>query len=124
MSQDLADYLKRMLAAHPGLSYRRAAQEAGLSNSLITQIINRTIKQPSPETLAALAAQWGTPEDYQVLMKLAGYAVPEQINLAGLSNVKQRVVALLAHEAINDSLAAAIAQLLTEIIEASPRKNE
>jgi hypothetical protein len=117
MTTDLADYLKKMIEAHPGLSYRRAAAEAGLSSSVVTQIISRVIVKPRPQTLEALARQWGTAMDYQEMMRLAGYKVPEVIEVAGFSPTKRRVVELLASERVSDGMAAAVAKLLEQLIQ-------
>jgi transcriptional regulator with XRE-family HTH domain len=114
---DLSDYLRIILDRHPGLSDRQAAVQAGLANNAVTQIVNRAILRPRPSTLEALAETWGTPEDYRELMRLAGYRVPETLDLSNLSPAKRQIITLLSSERISDAVAAAIAAGLKKLIE-------
>jgi transcriptional regulator with XRE-family HTH domain len=71
----LGEYIETMRAKHPRLSRRQMALEAGLSESLITGIVNKGLGA-RPETLKALADRWGTPEDYAIMLTLAGHPLP------------------------------------------------
>ena len=71
----LADYIEEIRERHPRLSQRQMALKAGLSESLLTSIINREAGA-RPSTLKAIADRWGTPEDYVTMLKLAGHPLP------------------------------------------------
>lgn len=73
MGENLSEYVKRLIDKHPGLSYRQASEDAGLSNSVVNQIINGTIVKPKPETLRRLASKWGSEEDFLTMMAMAGH---------------------------------------------------
>lgn len=57
-----------------GLSVRRAAAEAGISSTYLSQLEAGTIKEPSPRVLHGLAGAYKL--SYAELMRCAGYVVP------------------------------------------------
>ena len=77
MREKLSAYVQSMMDRYPGLSYRKASEDAGLSNAVIGKIINMDGGKPTPKTLKKIAKKWGTDEDYRNLMRLAGYLPPE-----------------------------------------------
>ena len=50
----LADYVLEMLARKPGLSMRKASEEAGLNVNSIQQIVNGQRPNPRHDTLKAI----------------------------------------------------------------------
>jgi transcriptional regulator with XRE-family HTH domain len=85
----LQEYVEAMLARHERLSLRQASLEAGLSSSSVSNLLRRKDPKPDPRTLKKLADRWGTFEDYQELMRLAGHPVPdrEPIGTEGLERI-------------------------------------
>jgi hypothetical protein len=74
--EDLIEYLQQMKARYPGLSSRQMSIEAELAENAVASILaGRT--NPTPYTIKKLTDKWGTPEDYVVLMRLAGHLPPE-----------------------------------------------
>lgn len=115
-NQKLGDYIRSMVARHPGLNNRQASLRAGLNENAIQQILSLDRTQPSPITLKKLADTWGTSQDYRTLMRLSGYDIPEPIEMAGLSEVKRQAIELLVDEAIPDRLAASMVAALREYL--------
>jgi transcriptional regulator with XRE-family HTH domain len=72
----LADYVLDMLGRHPGLSMRKASEEAGLNVNSIQQIVNGQRPNPRHDTLKAIADTLGTEHDYYEMCRLAGYPTP------------------------------------------------
>jgi transcriptional regulator with XRE-family HTH domain len=72
----LADYVLALLARKPGLSMRKASEEAGLNVNSIQQIVNGQRPNPRHDTLKAIADTLGTDHDYYEMCKLAGYPTP------------------------------------------------
>lgn len=85
----LTEYLKAMLARHERLTYRQASLQAGLSPSAVANLLRRENPRPDPRTIKKLTDRWGTFEDYQELLRLAGHAVPahEPIDPEGLARI-------------------------------------
>ena len=104
----LQEYLKQMLERHPGVSMRQASLLAGLNENALQQILKSTHFTPRPDTLKALTDKWGTVEDYIVLMRLAGFEMPETVDIEELSAAKKRVVELLSKDEVPDELASFI----------------
>lgn len=105
----LQDYLANMLSRHPGLSMRQASLQAGLNENSVQQILKATHFTPKPQTIKALADQWGTQEDYVNMLRLAGHSLPVHAELDSLSTEKQYAIRLLAQDEIPDSVAESIA---------------
>lgn len=57
------------------LSLRDVEEEKGISNAYLSQLEGNKIKKPSPVVLHKLSSHYQKP--YSVIMKLAGYPVPE-----------------------------------------------
>ncbi len=74
--QTLGDFL-RNARNKAGLSLRGVEDETGVSNAYLSQLEGEKIKQPSPVVLHKLSERYGVP--YSVVMKLAGYPVPEPL---------------------------------------------
>lgn len=75
-STTLADYVLELVARHPGLSMRKASEEAGLNVNSIQQIVNGQRPRPRHDTLKAVADTLGTDHDYYEMCRLAGYPTP------------------------------------------------
>lgn len=58
------------------------------------------------------------------MMRLAGYEVPDTVDVSGLSPVKRQVVELLSREAVPDQFAAFIAAGLERFIKDGERQLE
>jgi len=85
-----------MIDKHPGLSYRQASEDAGLSNSVVNQIINGTIIKPKPSTLRRLASKWGSEEDFLTMMALAGHLESQDQHSGEMTALDaERVIAAL-----------------------------
>ena len=74
----LTEYLKAMLAQHERLTYRQASLQAGLSAIAIANLLRRENPKPDPRTIKKMTDRWGTFQDYQELLRLAGHPVPER----------------------------------------------
>lgn len=58
-----------------GLTLRAVQEGTGISNAYLSQLEHGKIKTPAPQNLYKLAEIYRVP--YELLMKLAGYPVPE-----------------------------------------------
>lgn len=92
---ELAEYVESMLARHERLSYRRAAIEAGISESLVHKIITGN-RRPRLSTLRKLADRWGSSEDYVKMAELAGYDLPDASVIAMASMTFKEVLELVS----------------------------
>lgn len=119
----VGEYIVEMLKRHPGLSMRKASIKAGLNTNAIQQIINAKLT-PRPNTIKALADMWGTLEDYVAMMRLAGYEVPDTVDIAGLSSVKQHAINLLSRDTVPDQVAAFIAAGLEQIVRSEGKEED
>ena len=70
MTIELGSYLKQA-REHASLTLREVENQAGISNSYLSQIENNKIKNPSPKLLFSLAELYRI--GYDFLLELAGY---------------------------------------------------
>lgn len=70
MTKELGSYLKQA-RENASLTLREVENQAGISNSYLSQIENNKIKNPSPKLLYSLAELYKVRYDF--LLELAGY---------------------------------------------------
>ncbi len=70
MTSNLGSYLKQA-RENASLTLREVENEAGISNSYLSQIENNKIQNPSPKLLFSLAELYNV--DYDFILDLAGY---------------------------------------------------
>jgi transcriptional regulator with XRE-family HTH domain len=74
MATTLGDYLAST-RGQLKLTLRAAEEKTGVSNAYISQLESGQIQEPSPKKLESIADGYGV--SYMLLMKLAGYRVPD-----------------------------------------------